>query len=87
MRTSHLTHRPWATEPAPPNAPGIHVIPGRKGSWSVKTDDADKTLSVYPSTTHAERAARQLARQRGVQHVIVHDRYGRLHTVVVEGAP
>jgi len=70
-----------------PRAPGIHVIPGRKGSWSVKSDEADEPLSVHPSTTHAERAARQLARRRGARHVIVHDRYCRLHTVVVEGAP
>ena len=78
-----MTTSPLSTR----NAPGIHVIPGRKGSWSVKTDEADETLSVHPSTTQAEQAAHQLARRRGAHHVIVHDRYCRLHTVAVESAP
>jgi uncharacterized protein DUF2188 len=65
----------------------VHVIPGRMGSWSVRTDEAAETLSVHSSTTEAERAARHLAVQSGAHHVIVHDRYGRLHAVVVEGAP
>jgi len=73
--------------PHPTPRPSIHVIPGRKGSWSVKTDEADETVSVHPSTMQAERAAQQLARRRSAGHVIVHDRYCRLHIVVVESAP
>ena len=61
----------------------VHVVPGRKGSWSVRTDvDAD-ALSVHSSTTEAARAAYRLARACGSQRVIVHDRYCRLHTVSV----
>lgn len=49
--------------------------------------EADETLSVHSSTTQAERTAQQLTRRRGAGHVIVHDGYCRLHTVVVECAP
>jgi hypothetical protein len=76
-----------ASESSTPRASGIHVIPGRKGSWSVTTDEADETVSVHSSTTQAERAARQLARRRGAHQVIVHDRNCRLHTVSVDDAP
>ena len=65
----------------------IHVIPGRKGSWSVRTAETAEALSVHPSTTDAERAARQAALRCGARQVIVHDRFGWLHTEVVEGAP
>jgi len=67
----------------PPVEPSVHVIPGRKGSWSVRTDADPVALSMHPSTTEAEWAAHRVARARGARRVIVHDRYGRLHTVTL----
>jgi hypothetical protein len=81
----HRSRRP--ADSSTPAAPGIHVIPGRRGSWSVIAEGAAGTVSVHSSTTQAELAARQLARRRGARHVIVHDRYCRLYSVPVDGAP
>jgi len=63
----------------------VHVLPGRKGSRSVRIEEDTESFSVHPSTTEAERAAQELARRRGAREVIVHDRYCRLHTRLVEG--
>jgi hypothetical protein len=67
----------------PPAESSVHVVPGRKGSWSVRTDADPVALSMHPSTTEAEWAAHRVARARGARRVIVHDRYGRLHTVTL----
>jgi hypothetical protein len=70
-----------------PRHPTVHVVPGRKGSWSVRTEADAAPLSLHPSTTDAERAACRLARAHGARSVIVHDRYCRLHTVEVDVRP
>jgi len=70
--------------PATPAPPRVHVIPGRAGAWTVRTDGSGRVESVHPSTTQAERAAQRLARARGAREVIVHDRYCRVHRVPLE---
>jgi len=88
MRTLDHIHRSRRqAESSTLPAPGIHVIPGRRGSWSVIAEGAAEAVSVHSSNTQAELAARQLARRRGARHVIVHDRYCRLYSVPVDGAP
>ena len=72
------------TDPHTGSDAALHVIPGRKGSWSVRTEAGLNALSVHASTTDAERAACRLARARGSRRVVVHDRYCRLHTVGVD---
>jgi hypothetical protein len=52
--------------------------------WIVRVPDRDQAASVHPSTTHAERAARHLARTHGATRVVVHDRNCRLRTFAVE---
>ena len=66
------------------NERSVHVVPGRRGVWTVRIADDDHAASVHPSTTHAERAAHLLARTHGATRVVVHDRYCRLRTFAVE---
>jgi hypothetical protein len=42
----------------------VHVVPGRKGVWTVRGDGGAAT-SVHGSATEAERAAHDYARVRG----------------------
>jgi hypothetical protein len=68
----------------PPFAdPQVHVVPGRKGVWSVRAADDGPAASVHGSATEAERAAHLYAQSCGATHVVVHDRYARLHTAPV----
>lgn len=62
----------------------VHVVPGRRGVWIVRIPDHDQAASVHPSTTHAERAAHQLARTHSATRVVVHDRNCRHRTFAVE---
>jgi Uncharacterized protein conserved in bacteria (DUF2188) len=65
----------------PPLAdPQVHVVPGRRGVWSVRATDDGSAASVHASATDAERAAHRYAHARGATHVVVHDRYARVHT-------
>ena len=62
----------------------VHVVPGRKGVWSVRAIDQGAAASVHASATEAERAAHSYARVSGATHVVLHDRYARLHIAAVE---
>ena len=62
-----------ATEPATT----VHVEPDPTGRWSVRRDSESLPLSRHTSATMAELAARALDRR---VVVVVHDRYGRIHT-------
>jgi hypothetical protein len=61
----------------------VHVVPGRKGVWTVR-GEAEAAASVHGSATEAERAAHDYARVRGATLVVLHDRYARLHFVAVD---
>ena len=64
----------------PPRAqPQVHVIPGRKGVWSVRATGADSAVSLHSSVTDAEHAAHRYAHTRGATEVVVHDRYAQAH--------
>jgi hypothetical protein len=62
----------------------VHVVPGRKGVWTVRGADDRTAASVHGSATEAERAAHDYARVRGAAQVVVHDRYARLHCAAVD---
>ena len=61
----------------------VHVVPGRKGVWTVRGVDDGAAASVHPSATEAQRAACDYARASGATQVVVHDRYARLHVTRV----
>lgn len=62
----------------------VHVVPGRKGVWTVRGVDDAAAASVHPSATEAERAARDYARASGATQVVLHDRYARLYVTSVD---
>ena len=62
----------------------VHVVPGRKGVWTVRGVDDRAAASVHASATEAERAAHDYARAQGATQVVLHDRYARLHVALVE---
>jgi len=62
----------------------VHVVPGRKGVWTVRGVDDGAAESMHPSATEAERAARDYARASGATQVVLHDRYARLHVTPVD---
>ena len=65
----------------PPRAhPQVHVVPGRRGVWVVRTTDADSAVSLHGSVTEAEHAAHRYAHSCGATDVVVHDRYARVHS-------
>ena len=61
----------------------VHVVPGRKGVWTVRGMDEPAAASVHTSATEAERAAHVYARASGATQVVLHDRYARLHVAAV----
>jgi hypothetical protein len=67
-------------QPVPPVA-RLHVRPDQRGVWRVHCEGKERVLSEHLSETEAERAAARLAAVTGVQEVIVHDRYHRVHNL------
>ena len=62
----------------------LHVIPDeRTNDWRVYAADASAPLSEHATASDAELAAQTWAQRRGVDRVVVHDRYHRVH----EAAP
>jgi hypothetical protein len=55
----------------------LHVIPDERTTWRVYESDALAVLSEHTNATAAEFAARAHAEDRGVERVVVHDRYYR----------
>jgi len=59
----------------------LHVVPDARGRWRVFDDASPDSLSEHTSASAAEVAARRHARARGAQSILLHDRYGRTHTM------
>ena len=60
----------------------LHVIADERSTWRVYATDAAQALSEHTSATNAESRAGG-AEDRGVERVVVHDRYHRTHDTAV----
>jgi hypothetical protein len=69
------------------SSPPIHVVPHPRGSWRVHREGHEHPLSEHDSETDAESAAIERAAATGAGEVIVHDRYGRVHTARRRSSP
>jgi hypothetical protein len=65
----------------------LHVVPDTQGNWCVVDEDMGVPFSKHASTTGAERAARLLAAAAHAETILVHDRYHRMHELVLERMP
>jgi hypothetical protein len=63
----------------------IHVVPGN-GGWSVHAAGEVEPACVHENATEAQSAARRLAAGRGVNVIVLHDRYHRLHVTPVHAS-
>lgn len=61
----------------------LHVMPDTQGNWCVVDEDMGVQFSKHVSATGAERAARSLATAAHAETILVHDRYHRMHQLVV----
>jgi hypothetical protein len=61
----------------------LHVMPDTQGNWCVVDEELGVPFSKHASTTGAERAARLLATAAHAETILVHDRYHRMHRLVV----
>ena len=59
--------------------PALHVRPGHQGAWIVTEPGVDEPLSEHDDASAALRAATEHARERGLDEVVVHDRYHHAH--------
>jgi hypothetical protein len=57
----------------------VHVYPHPRGRWLVRVGDDPATATEHPTVNVAEQQARRRASALGVDHVLVHDRYQRVH--------
>ena len=60
----------------------IHVVPGN-GGWIVHVVGDVEPECVHENATEAQSVARRIADRRGLDAVVVHDRYHRLHVTQV----
>ena len=60
----------------------LHVVADLRGEWGVFEDASRRPLSVHRSATEAEFVAWDLAKDRGSERIVVHDRYGRTRAAV-----
>ncbi len=60
----------------------LHVVADLRGEWGVFEDASRRPLSVHRSATEAEFVAWDLAKDRGSERIVVHDRYGRTRGAV-----
>lgn len=60
----------------------LHVLADVRGEWGVFEDASRRPVSVHRSATEAEFVAWGLARARGSEGILVHDRYGRTRAAV-----
>jgi len=65
----------------------LHVVPDERGRWHVIDDASRAPLSHHTSATAAEFAAWQHAREHGADSILLHDRYGRTHSVPRPASP
>ena len=65
----------------------LHVFPDqRAATWRLYDTDATATLSRHATASDAESAARAIAKQRGANRIVVHDRYHRPHDAAASPA-
>jgi hypothetical protein len=64
----------------------IHVEPTSTGRWTVRHEGAAESLSDHGDANDAQRVARDLAQHEGASSVLLHDCYGRVHSVRFEHA-
>lgn len=57
----------------------VHVYPHPRGRWLVRIGDDAATKTEHPTVNVAERQARRRADALGIDLVLVHDRYQRVH--------
>ena len=57
----------------------VHVFPHPRGRWFVRVGDDPATMTEHPTVNLAERQARRRAVALGLDVVLVHDRYQRVH--------
>jgi hypothetical protein len=58
----------------------LHVVPDeRAATWRLYDTDGTATLSRHTNATDAESAARAMAKERGTNRIVIHDRYHRTH--------
>src|SRR4051795_3784717 len=68
--------------------PEVHVVPVRgTAKWRVHDGDPSEPASEHVSTTAAEAAAHSRAMERGVERIVIHDRYHRTRLVDSERVP
>ena len=74
-----------AGEPEPDRA-DVHIVPDeRAGTWHVYDAGVAARLSEHATETEAEAAGRECARIRGVQQIVIHDRYHRTREAAIAG--
>jgi len=64
--------------------PTIHVEPTSLGRWTVRQDGARESLSDHGDASEAQCVAHDLAQSEGASLVLLHDCYGRVHSVRFE---
>jgi len=58
----------------------LHVFPDeRAATWRLYDTDATATLSRHTTATDTESGAHAIAKERGANRIVVHDRYHRTH--------
>jgi hypothetical protein len=59
--------------------PVVHVLSDPSGRWLVRIGGDDATTTEHPNANVAERQALRRASTLGIDVVLVHDRYQRVH--------
>jgi hypothetical protein len=69
--------------PTETNIGVVHVHPHPLLRWLVRIEDDPATTTEHPTVNIAERQARRRASALGIDVVLVHDRYQRVHESTV----
>jgi hypothetical protein len=78
-----LPHEPERrADDAGPAARTLHVQPTAGGRWAVCHEHDGPALSAHYTANEAQYFARQRARIEGIDAIVVHDAYQRIHDVV-----
>jgi hypothetical protein len=59
----------------------VHVIADERNTWRVVEVDEPRALSEHVTATEAEVAAREHAKDKDAERVVLYDRYHRTHDV------
>jgi hypothetical protein len=57
----------------------VHVLPHPLGGWFVRVGNESGTPIAHPTVNVAERHAQRRATALGIDLILVHDRYQRVH--------